>query len=115
MTAAANALWRPSAASITSFWRPLMKSLRTLAFGLVGLLSLALLTAEAAADAKGKGKKGDVFKMLDANNDDKISKDEFGKGKGKGSDKAFQKLDANNDGFLTKDEFAKGGKKKKKD
>ena len=86
--------------------------------------------------AKGKVDAEAVFKRLDANEDGKLSKEEFAKfgeqareklkekGKAKNADgrmseAIFKRLDANNDGYLTLEEFKKIGEmrqqQKKKD
>jgi len=57
-----------------------------------------------------------IFKKLDANNDGKVSKEEFLKDK-KDAAKAeerFKKLDKDGDGFLTPEEFSAGHGKKAK-
>ncbi|MCS7016380.1 MAG: EF-hand domain-containing protein [Gemmatales bacterium] len=88
------------------------------------LLALVLSTSVgyagvAAADADNKAtKKADkqqaLFKKLDANNDGKISLDEFRKvvdfhpklkEKATALNKRFSKLDTNADGFLSQEEF----------
>jgi Ca2+-binding EF-hand superfamily protein len=98
---------------------------------LAGVLTALVLFAgpsfgddEAKAKAKPKRNPEVLFKKLDADNDGKVSKEEFlklgelGKGKLKDKpkllDKMFQKLDANNDGFLTLEEFKKIGELRKK-
>ncbi len=50
-------------------------------------------------------KAGRSLKRMDANNDGKISRDEWGK-----SPEAFNQLDKNNDGILTSDEAADAGR-----
>lgn len=101
-----------------------MKMLLTLS-----LLFGTCLAAFAEDDGKGKGKGkrtiGDpaaAFKKLDANSDNKVSKDEFSKfrenlpekikekSNGKGGqlfDRFFDIADDNKDGYLTLDEFKK--------
>jgi len=75
--------------------------------------------APAAGDAaKPKKDPAEVFKKLDANNDGKISLDEFKAGPAGKKDPAkaeeiFKKKDKDNDGFLTLEEFSAGGKKNK--
>ena len=87
-------------------------------------------TALGSDDDKGKGKgkraigePDAMFKKLDANNDGKVSKEEFGKlrdnlpgkikekanGKGTGqlSDRMFDLMDGNKDGSLSLEEFKK--------
>ncbi len=87
---------------------------------------------------RGQGKRPDfesLFKRADANNDGKLSQDEFkklpmfgggknaakgeskGKGQGRGRDMAdaiFKKLDTDNDGSISLDEFKKMAERRKK-
>jgi len=91
---------------------------------LVGVLALCASTAEAGKGKKKKGGAAALFKKLDANNDGKVSADEFAKikeinpklanKKDKAITKRFTALDTNNDGYLSPDELAAGAKKKKK-
>lgn len=84
--------------------------LAALAFGLVSSPALA---------GPGKGQKDPeaVFKKRDANNDGKLTLDEF-KGKGKQDaakiEKRFAKLDKNGDKAVTLAEFKAAGKKPRK-
>lgn len=98
----------------------------------VALVGLFGASAWAGDDdnGKGKGKKADPeaqFKKLDANNDGKLSLDEFkklpifekakegGKGKRPDAESMFKRLDTDKDGYLSLDEFKKmaEGRKKK--
>jgi hypothetical protein len=98
----------------------------------VGMLALAWsLVSPGTAEAAKAKKKGDpeaMFKKLDADNDGKLTKEEFAKigevgkkpkaAKPKKIDQMFSKLDTNNDGSLSLEEFKKlsevKGKKKAK-
>jgi Ca2+-binding EF-hand superfamily protein len=113
-------------------------------FRLIAILSVAGLFSASPAFAddkpkgdKPKGKHPDpeaLFKRLDADNDGKISKEEFakfadivrekakekGKGKnanGRAADAIFNRLDTNGDGYLSLEEFKKLSeiRQKKKD
>jgi len=108
-----------------------MKSLITLATAGLFALSLVLMSPAGAEAGKAKKKKKNsadtAFKTLDANNDGKVSKEEFAKVselgkkkkqiKAKKLDKMFAQLDTNSDGTLSSDELKKlgdlKGKKKK--
>lgn len=99
------------------------RCLASLAF----LCGLFVLSAEAddtekekKAFGKGIANPEAIFKKIDENNDDKLSKDEFkkffeevskgkleGKGGGQFSERIFQTLDTDSDGKLTLDEFKK--------
>jgi len=84
--------------------------------GLSGLaLAQAPATAPVADDAAPAvaGEKG--FKMLDANGDGKVTKEEFVAAAQKRAAARFDKLDTQNKGYLTKDDFmAARGKAKEK-
>ncbi|MGH9768320.1 MAG: hypothetical protein ACREAB_12870 [Blastocatellia bacterium] len=58
--------------------------------------SLSIEEVAPAGRNQGKGR----IKQMDANNDGKISRDEW-----RGRDKAFGRLDANNDGVITREEI----------
>ena len=79
-------------------------------------LTILMMSPLALADhhgGKGKGrphqKRGGHFKMMDTNNDGKVSKDEFMAR----TTKRFTEMDANGDGFITKDEKKTHRKKMK--
>jgi hypothetical protein len=100
-----------------------------LVIGLAGVVGLSGEGFGSADPPKAKAKTADLeelFKKLDADNDGKLSKDEFkkigdavgAKGQVKGApfggalkdaiiEKVFEKLDADGDGTLTMDEFKK--------
>lgn len=76
---------------------------------LVGLGVFTNSATFAADKAEKKRPEPDVlFKRLDTNNDEKLSKDEVKASKGKLServDEVFKRLDKDNDGFISKAEF----------
>lgn len=77
---------------------------RVLAFfaATVFVLSLAGF-AVAQDDAQPKGDKG--FKMLDANSDGKVTKEEYLAASQKRAEARWAKLDASQKGFLTREDF----------
>lgn len=86
------------------------------------LAVLALVAASFATSAHAQDKKkkdpDQQFAKMDANNDKKLSLDEF-KGKRQGdkadaAEKAFKRLDKDNDGSVSLEEFKNRGKKKAK-
>jgi len=91
---------------------------------LCGILAVAVVISGSSAALAGKGNKGKKtpeqrFEKADANDDDKLSLDEFiGKrteaDKKEKATKRFGKLDKDGDDFLSLEEYKAGEKKKKK-
>ena len=90
---------------------------KILALALIAGMFMPLMTG--AQEKKGKSPE-ERFKALDANNDGKLSKDEFlaqykddAEKKGK-AEMRFPRMDTNNDGFLSLEEYKEGTMKKAK-
>jgi Ca2+-binding EF-hand superfamily protein len=64
-----------------------------------GFVVTAELPRRPGGDRRGGGR-GDIFARFDANNDGRVSRDEFASG----NQQAFDRLDANKDGVVTGDE-----------
>lgn len=78
---------------------------RVLAFVSVMVLVLGLAGFAAAQDdAQPKGDKG--FKMLDANGDGKVTKEEFLAASQKRAEARWAKMDSAQKGYLTKEDFS---------
>src|SRR3954447_6502883 len=79
-------------------------------------LFMPLLAGVTAQEKKGKSPE-EQFKALDANNDGKLSKEEFlARTADEKKDKrgmAFDRMDKNNDKFLSLEEYKEGSMKKK--
>ncbi len=96
-----------------------MKSIITILSVLAIAAGVHAADGKAKGDAKGKGK-GDpaaAFAKLDANNDGKVSKEEFmaspsAKKDAAKAEKSFSNRDKNGDGFLSKEEFSPAKKAK---
>lgn len=88
---------------------------KILAIALVAGMIMPIL---GGAQEKKKKSPEEQFKALDANKDDKLSKDEFlSRTKAESKDKrgqAFGRMDKNSDGFLSLEEYKEGSMKKKK-
>jgi EF hand len=67
------------------------------------LLSTSAFAADNEADGRQRAKSSDTFKMLDADNDGKVSKSEAAGNSGFSDN--FDQLDGNSDGFVTKREY----------
>ena len=71
----------------------------------LGLSGLAL-AQEPAQDQPTTAPKGEkAFKMMDANSDGKVTKEEFLAAAQKRAEERFAKLDKENKGYLTKEDF----------
>jgi len=98
----------------------IMKSIITLV-AVLGIAAVSYSADDAKKPAEAGKAKPDqeaVFKKKDANNDGKLTKEEFLKGakadKTEAMTKMFEAKDKDKDGSLTLDEFKAGGKKKNK-
>ncbi|HEY8355180.1 MAG TPA: EF-hand domain-containing protein [Methylophilaceae bacterium] len=70
----------------------------------IALLGIGSAYANDSADAKHQHKHGQVWQKLDADQDGKISYDEFRTAQEKRMEQHFRRMDANGDGFIDQSE-----------